>query len=233
MRGNLALLVLGDAVLGSIPACAGEPPGNGEAGNGLKVYPRVCGGTSFARHNMLVPSGLSPRVRGNPSHGSSSKQPAGSIPACAGEPALDSNGTPAPGVYPRVCGGTSILSSAIPSSGGLSPRVRGNPGGLPTGIAAAWSIPACAGEPLTKMNAAVVPGVYPRVCGGTTTTGRWTLKYRGLSPRVRGNHGGHYIGALATRSIPACAGEPPEQVARPGATRVYPRVCGGTFRSLY
>ena len=53
--------------------------------------------------------------------------------------------------------------------------------------------------------------VYPRVCGGTAGRCRCARpQTRGLSPRVRGNHAGGFVG-------------------RPqGMTRVYPRVCGGT-----
>ena len=35
-----------------------------------------------------------------------------------------------------------------------------------------------------------------------------------------------------TRSIPACAGEPPRAVGRIGRHGVYPRVCGGTDNSV-
>ena len=53
----------------------------------------------------------------------------GSIPACAGEPVTASGLALTRWVYPRVCGGTHPavrVGAAIP---GLSPRVRGNPGG--------------------------------------------------------------------------------------------------------
>ena len=50
----------------------------------------------------------------------------------------------------------------------------------------------------------------------------------GLSPRVRGNPPVRRRLTLASRSIPACAGEPsPASIARVGCG-VYPRVCGGT-----
>ena len=53
----------------------------------------------------------------------------------------------------------------------------------------------------------------------------------GLSPRVRGNQQQQRQQALSERSIPACAGEPLTWTAVTGATRVYPRVCGGTICS--
>ena len=33
-------------------------------------------------------------------------------------------------VYPRVCGGTALMSTVEERVSGLSPRVRGNPGGV-------------------------------------------------------------------------------------------------------
>ncbi len=73
--------------------------------------------------------GLSPRVRGNHWATIVAFGNQRSIPACAGEPDLSVLMECQPRVYPRVCGGT---VSAIRSRWlllGLSPRVRGNPGG--------------------------------------------------------------------------------------------------------
>ena len=73
--------------------------------------------------------------------------------------------------------------------------------------------------------------VYPRVCGGTPRPRACGCLVRGLSPRVRGNRrvGGSAAGKAG--SIPACAGEPMPAVVARAATRVYPRVCGGTIRT--
>ncbi len=51
----------------------------------------------------------------------------------------------------------------------------------------------------------------------------------GLSPRVRGNHTGAPPCPPVSRSIPACAGEPPLPPQEDVSVRVYPRVCGGTW----
>ena len=67
VRGNRKAVASTTCTCGSIPACAGEPrPGCGP-GSGTWVYPRVCGGTRSAATPRGWPSGLSPRVRGNPS----------------------------------------------------------------------------------------------------------------------------------------------------------------------
>ena len=46
VRGNRPSEELRQAVLGSIPACAGEPAPRPSARVGRRVYPRVCGGTA-------------------------------------------------------------------------------------------------------------------------------------------------------------------------------------------
>ena len=52
-------------VIGSIPACAGEPVPTWMIMNWGWVYPRVCGGTGRQGLTIRHCPGLSPRVRGN------------------------------------------------------------------------------------------------------------------------------------------------------------------------
>ena len=106
VRGNLGSLPKRLKDIGSIPACAGEPAGGADHGQGQKVYPRVCGGTTSESTTQLRQLGLSPRVRGNPYRLHSSGQTTWSIPACAGEPRYAMTGIAMTKVYPRVCGGT-------------------------------------------------------------------------------------------------------------------------------
>ena len=172
---------------GSIPACAGEPPGS--CGNGwpMQVYPRVCGGTTKPFFMQRTLAGLSPRVRGNLDPRGWWCEPVGSIPACAGEPQGYTSRKGGQQVYPRVCGGTDGVFPIFVERKGLSPRVRGNR--KPASTSKGWkgSIPACAGEPAAPP--VRVPGrrVYPRVCGGTLAKGSGQKHVGGLSPRVRGN----------------------------------------------
>ena len=152
------------------------------------VYPRVCGGTLSVMPATRFITGLSPRVRGNREVALVGPHCRGSIPACAGEPRCSSPNTRRTWVYPRVCGGTVRSTASNVPTGGLSPRVRGNPGcqrGIPSALG---SIPACAGEPAQSLTHLSYATVYPRVCGGTV---KWDLSaptVAGLSPRVRGNH---------------------------------------------
>ena len=127
VRGNLQSAPWVLFLLGSIPACAGEPVSPGALFWLLRVYPRVCGGTVKDASAPVAETGLSPRVRGNrtcPTPASSHK---GSIPACAGEPGRLRHRGRFARVYPRVCGGTALPAGTAIIGDGLSPRVRGNP----------------------------------------------------------------------------------------------------------
>ena len=188
VRGNLYEAVLPGELLGSIPACAGEPGTTRAPIPLVRVYPRVCGGTVACPRPRWDGMGLSPRVRGNPT-----------LRACM---------LRLPLVYPRVCGGTVREVNVSEKLLGLSPRVRGNQKRGAPHLHALGSIPACAGEPGSRSSMSFPSVVYPRVCGGTAA---FIIRVRhrvGLSPRVRGNRvrPGGLLGR--TGSIPACAGEP-------------------------
>ncbi len=126
VRGNPSASTRARRIMGSIPACAGEPMRPPIAVPMIKVYPRVCGGTHPACLPAARTPGLSPRVRGNPKRMTRTVFFIGSIPACAGEPAMPICRAAARMVYPRVCGGTSFQLPMMPTYWGLSPRVRGN-----------------------------------------------------------------------------------------------------------
>ena len=173
----------------SIPACAGEPRDRAAPSAGGWVYPRVCGGTRLKAPDAFNELGLSPRVRGNQAQGTGRVQRAGSIPACAGEPGSRHRTRSTSWVYPRVCGGTTRISSFASRVMGLSPRVRGNQRKAPPRHHRRGSIPACAGEPWSAFPTRCHRRVYPRVCGGTMSSGSRAVRATGLSPRVRGNRG--------------------------------------------
>ena len=131
----------------SIPACAGEPACPGTRRPNPRVYPRVCGGTPGCAKSRRRAQGLSPRVRGNREPEWTCPHCGGSIPACAGEPRRRRPRTGEYRVYPRVCGGTPYRRCTATTSGGLSPRVRGNRQRPGAAADRPRSIPACAGEP--------------------------------------------------------------------------------------
>ena len=230
VRGNQAPFCVRHPPDRSIPACAGEPDTGGRVAVFRGVYPRVCGGTGVMLLTGLGPSGLSPRVRGNPHVQVDNDLHERSIPACAGEPPGISHAAVSSQVYPRVCGGTGSLETGTGLHKGLSPRVRGNrPPSSWRGISGR-SIPACAGEPCLPRERSTSPGVYPRVCGGTLSVQNRGAPSRGLSPRVRGNRAHAKLRVAQAGSIPACAGEPSPCFSAPWPMTVYPRVCGGTHR---
>ena len=131
----------------SIPACAGEPTAPNRRLQRNTVYPRVCGGTHCHRTGRRRLGGLSPRVRGNHEQVSGRLRFFWSIPACAGEPRRLRLSSRPERVYPRVCGGTTDTPISFLSTGGLSPRVRGNLLRKADARRKRGSIPACAGEP--------------------------------------------------------------------------------------
>ena len=232
VRGNHLPLHVDRNQVGSIPACAGEPRMPHITAVQHRVYPRVCGGTRRPERRLGMSTGLSPRVRGNQGLTKHPVTELRSIPACAGEPRIRRLEVKEHQVYPRVCGGTMPTSSGISGSLGLSPRVRGNLGNRNGREGRCGSIPACAGEPVLSQSTHEYSQVYPRVCGGTELYGGCGSDAGGLSPRVRGNLSMKASRCLRRVSIPACAGEPPDDALSRKPGTVYPRVCGGTTRPI-
>ena len=188
----------------------------------------MCGGTYPFVEQVQDFRGLSPRVRGNRIIAVGRRSPVRSIPACAGEPLQCATPCVLRTVYPRVCGGTRFVKCARGRPRGLSPRVRGNRRSPGPSASRSRSIPACAGEPSSPSTRPKPPGVYPRVCGGTSDAGRVAGDGHGLSPRVRGNRKPAPRLPELLGSIPACAGEPRHLDGAGAGREVYPRVCGGT-----
>ena len=230
VRGNREQRCGGGDCRRSIPACAGEPRRSTPSGPLPRVYPRVCGGTAGKTGSTKPDNGLSPRVRGNHRQRCAQIAELRSIPACAGEPAYLRMSRRPHEVYPRVCGGTATNTRLTAKIAGLSPRVRGNRIRRYAASRRPRSIPACAGEPMLTGQPDSVAAVYPRVCGGTCGNPMIHRRITGLSPRVRGNRWIRWRSTAASRSIPACAGEPNPRRMSSYATKVYPRVCGGTCR---
>ena len=135
-------------------------------------------------------------------------------------------------VYPRECGATYVCRPATKPEHGLSPRVRGNRGGVGYAMALTGSIPASAGQPSTSATSTSPRWVYPRECGATSIIHRTPSGWGGLSPRVRGNPLSAHPVRPQIGSIPASAGQPSAAIGlRPWAW-VYPRECGATMSGL-
>ena len=227
-RGNREQRSPGHASAGSIPACAGEPCPAFSSPPGIRVYPRLRGGTTSKAASISRRWGLSPLARGNPQHPVGAGALDGSIPACAGEPQTPPKMKAPTWVYPRLRGGTGRAGCLMVEVLGLSPLARGNLHRPSLSQRAPGSIPACVGEPVTAPIYTGNVGVYPRLRGGTGAQRLLNLACAGLSPLARGNRPNGRRGNHAPRSIPACAGEPHLRSRRKQETRVYPRLRGGT-----
>ena len=94
------------------------------------------------------------------------------------------------------------------------------------------ALPACAGNRVETATLDIMGPVHPRVCGEQ----RWARcpcqAYTGSSPRVRGTVDALDILLIIQRFIPAWAGEPQGCRAGSPPRRVYPRVGGGTQKTL-
>ena len=108
VRGNLVILRVAPVVTGSIPASAGEPLSSPCSPRRGPVYPRECGGTEDMTGIAPDTTGLSPRVRGNPTGEVAVWAGRRSIPASAGEPETNDGPIQCKRVYPRECGGTAL-----------------------------------------------------------------------------------------------------------------------------
>ncbi len=213
--------------LGSIPACAGEPNWTIRCASAIRVYPRMRGGALAGRVGASGRWGLSPHARGSRKFLLDKTASAGSIPACAGEPDNAMLFLCNAGVYPRMRGGASDTPNHGDMTKGLSPHARGSPQSLALGFAGYRSIPACAGEPFLDHPIPVHFRVYPRMRGGADTAAEVSGSIRGLSPHARGSRRAKRKAPAATRSIPACAGEPYKSHLHTVVTGVYPRMRGG------
>ena len=228
LRGN-AIRYFGQRhKYGSIPALAGERSACPSSARQRRVYPRACGGTEKIASRSTRLLGLSPRLRGNAGNPVGRSRSRGSIPALAGERRMTECLLRIKRVYPRACGGTAFSSRLRSSSLGLSPRLRGNALLSDLALWGFGSIPALAGERPNGRAISVAIRVYPRACGGTWVRYSRRDRYRGLSPRLRGNGIADVSTAVFTGSIPALAGEHTIPACLIKLPRVYPRACGGT-----
>jgi len=213
---------------GCIPACAGEPRSGGETDARAGVHPRVRGGTTRFYPAKMDLAGASPRARGNHAIPQHLAGRLGCIPACAGEPSCACFRSLITRVHPRVRGGTWWRPTTSRSSGGASPRARGNRVAALEAELERRCIPACAGEPHLGRADPQEGRVHPRVRGGTAVRDRREKASEGASPRARGNPAQETPSMADQGCIPACAGEPGSDRAGCLAGGVHPRVRGGT-----
>ena len=129
-------------------------------------------------------------------------------------------------VHPRACGEHSKSGSESRLNCGSSPRMRGTLVLMGAPPQPGRFIPAHAGNTPHRQPAGEKLTVHPRACGEHSVGDPDRVRERGSSPRMRGTRSAPPDPALASRFIPAHAGN--TQSRRSGKTRppVHPRACG-------
>ena len=246
VRGTPPCEAANGAVIGIIPACAGNtrhtrPP---VARHG--DHPRVCGEHSAANFSTPEFEGSSPRVRGTLHTPSFPLARTGIIPACAGNTLSSATGYSSQGDHPRVCGEHHYSVSDQGDAGGSSPRVRGTLDCREAAEPETGIIPACAGNTGKRGCCCGFYWDHPRVCGehrygANKKKGIWWIipacagntavipfPFLGLGdhPRVCGEHHHSFLSASNGGIIPACAGNTPPILWHRFLMRDHPRVCG-------
>ena len=173
------------------------------------------------------PAGLSPRTRGRPKQVVARDVVRGSIPANAGETSPSPAPKPTRRVYPRERGGDTREKLARDTASGLSPRTRGRREIGEFLVSQCGSIPANAGETVSRVDVFGQPRVYPRERGGDSPRYEELERDAGLSPRTRGRLDHRVQRIRVDGSIPANAGETCRCQRSSASSRVYPRERGG------
>ncbi len=233
-RGTLARARLRGAGGRFIPACAGNTPATPSSVSATTVHPRVRGEHIQPPMVASAPGGSSPRARGTHLIADQGGRRRRFIPACAGNTARGAKRGHGPAVHPRVRGehsrdclvsgdgdgssprarGTLARLSGqwrwrrfIPAcAGNTSPRARGTLCDYCVDACRGRFIPACAGNTAAITPSSSCAAVHPRVRGEHGNTCDYFGRLCGSSPRARGTPVGRRRGALASRFIPACAG---------------------------
>ncbi len=157
--------------------------------------------------------------------------PCRSIPACAGQPPGRLGPLRISTVDPRVRGAAAKARKVRASLWGRSPRARGSRCHLPATINPRRSIPACAGQPSRNSSRVISARVDPRVRGAALRKLPKGGRSSGRSPRARGSPVPQPHLLAASRSIPACAGQPGRYADTACRHGVDPRVRGAAGRS--
>ncbi len=246
MRGTLGVVGQVLDVGRSIPAHAGNTQ-TGEAWlDDSAVHPRACGEHRYPPPVSIAVSGPSPRMRGTRSvvrffrrmggpsprmrgtRGSAriSVTPGRSIPAHAGNTWTRRAFSCPAAVHPRACGEHPPAAAVPPAAHGPSPRMRGTRNRGAPSMVSIRSIPAHAGNTLTKTNMLSRQTVHPRACGEHRIFWCRRMVARGPSPRMRGTPRRSSATAHSGRSIPAHAGNTTRFLLAVWGFPVHPRACG-------
>ena len=211
VRGTHADRAAHGAVIGIIPACAGNTPSSRKASSLPRDHPRMCG--EHLAVSLIRPSkpGSSPHVRGTQRAWHKRAGRHGIIPACAGNTCWSCSRKAFTWDHPRMCGEHPITVIESTSRWGSSPHVRGTREPPSAGAELRGIIPACAGNTCVghgkrRNMAGIIPACagntridaqnrlptrdHPRMCGEHVPTASVFHPLTGSSPHVRGTRGG-------------------------------------------
>ena len=165
-RGSRHLERCSHAVIGPIPARAGEPGTPARCSTSSSAYPRPRGGAVVIAQGEVELVGLSPPARGSPRSRAGFPPVVRPIPARAGEPSRPATAHSKDSAYPRPRGGAASGIENRRHQIGLSPPARGSHCHSKAAPARPRPIPARAGEPQGAGGITSPGTAYPRPRGG-------------------------------------------------------------------
>ncbi len=189
-----------------IPAYAGNAVVYPPTTPGVTVHPRVRGERSVGVSFRCWVSGSSPRTRGTQFFAQFPDLIFRFIPAYAGNAAKQTQQGEVVSVHPRVRGERMYARCFSFTSGGSSPRTRGTLKNSPLLRYFFRFIPAYAGNAKSCCSAFSRGSVHPRVRGERMVKISPKAGVTGSSPRTRGTLSVSRYTNVATRFIPAYAG---------------------------
>ena len=189
-----------------IPAGAGQTGHGHQPARPSSAHPRRCGADLAAWMPSGAFAGSSPQVRGRLRPVARGRHDGGLIPAGAGQTDGEGRCDDRHGAHPRRCGADSSVMVLSCLLLGSSPQVRGR---LPLHricLARWWA--------------------HPRRCVADCATNHIGRRRHGSSPQVRGRLSQVPYQVLASRLIPAGAGQTPAPTSAATARWAHPRRCG-------
>ena len=213
-----------------IPAHAGQTRTPTSDPTGGTDHPRACGANVRCRLYHWRATGSSPRMRGKQIASIARLLSHRIIPAHAGQTLSTSGQFSVPTDHPRACGANVGKIFDWVHSPGSSPRMRGKPVTLSSVVGGFRIIPAHAGQTTKQNSRNISTQDHPRACGANILGGATGLHARGSSPRMRGKHMRVLHPQLASRIIPAHAGQTADSQTEYAVYADHPRACGANRR---
>ncbi len=170
------------------------------------VYPRWRGELTNSTYGVTKQGGLSPLARGTRTPAIALETLTRFIPAGAGNSTCVSCSCAPPTVYPRWRGELRNPLCVAQLRGGLSPLARGTRMSNESLLQTMRFIPAGAGNSMQISEQKITGAVYPRWRGELSIGATPASILTGLSPLARGTRRLREAVALASRFIPAGAG---------------------------